>query len=59
MRLHTPYTVDGQPILGTYSASNLDDLRLVKEDGMNCVIGNRDMLNPETEVGGYLKDNGI
>jgi hypothetical protein len=59
MRLHTPYTVDGQPILGTYAASTLDDLKLVKEVGMNCVIGNRDMLNPETEVGGYLKDNGI
>ncbi len=46
-------------MLGTYAASSLDDLQLVKKVGMNVVLGGREMLDPKTPVGGFLQENGI
>lgn len=59
MKIHSPYTIDGDPILGTYAASKLEDLELVKEAGMNVVLGGHEMLDPDTQVGGFLEDSGI
>ncbi len=57
--LRTPYTIDGEPLLGTYAASTMEDLKLVERAGMNVVIGGREMLDPESTTGGFLHDNGI
>jgi len=59
MKLHTPYTVDGRPPLGTYAVSKVEDLALAKQAGMNLVIGGREMLDVETPAGKLLSENGI
>ncbi len=59
MKLHTSYTVNDQPILGTYTAWTIEDFKLVKEVGMNVVIGDREMLDPENPRGKFLLENGI
>jgi len=59
MKLHTSYTVNGQPILGTYTASTIEDFKLAKKVGMNVVIGSREMLDPESPEGKFLLENGI
>ena len=59
MKIHAPYTVDGDPILGTYAVSTLEDLELVKKAGMNVVLGGHEMLDPDAPAGGFLRDNGI
>jgi len=59
MKLNAKYTVAGKPLLGTYAASSMEDLALVKEAAMNVVIGGRELLNPETPEGRFLLDNGI
>lgn len=58
-KLPTPFTVNGEPILGTYSASTLEELAAVKDVGMNVILGGHDDLDPSTERGRFLKDNGI
>ena len=59
MKLHTPFTVDGHPILGTYVAQTVDDLKLVKDVGMNIVLGGHEHLDPKTEQGRFCRENGI
>jgi len=59
LKIHAPYTVDGDPILGTYAVSDLADLELVDELGMNVVLGGHDMLDTSTPVGGFLQERGI
>ncbi len=59
MEIRTPFSVEGDPILGTYTASSLDDLELVSEVGMNTVIGGKEMLDPGTEVGEFIYDNSM
>jgi hypothetical protein len=59
MTLPLPYTVDGQPILGTYGASTLRQLAMVKDVGMNVVIGGEELLDIETPEGKYCHENGI
>ena len=59
MKIEAEYKVNGEPILGTYTASSIEDVGLAKDLGMNTVIGGREMLDTDTEVGGYIRDNGI
>lgn len=54
-----PFTVDGEPIMGTYAVQTLDGLRLVDEVGMNVVIGGHEMLDPSTEMGAFMQEKGI
>jgi len=59
MKLHVPFTADGQPVLGTYVAQTLEDLKLVKDVGMNLVIGDLKDLDPESPTGKFCRENGI
>jgi len=66
MTLPLPYTVDGKPInlagkpiLGTYVARTLEQLALVKEVGMNVVIGGHKLLDVETPEGKFCQENDI
>lgn len=59
MKLHAPFTVDGQPVLGTYVAQTVEDLKQVREVGMNIVIGGHEHLDPNTEQGRFCRENGI
>ncbi len=59
MRLPAIHTVDGRPLLGTYAASKLEDLELVKGARMNVVIGGAELLDLGTPEGGFLRDNEI
>jgi len=59
VKLHTPYTIDGVPILGTYVAQTVDVLEKVRAVGMNCVIGGKQDLDVSTETGRYCYENGI
>jgi len=62
MQLQPHFTVDGQPVLGTYfgSGGTLGDLAVVKEAKMNLVIsGRRNLLDPDTLEGKFCLENGI
>ena len=60
MKLHqTTWTVNGQPILGTYGAERLEDLQKVKEAGMNVVLSGDKLLDTTTPEGAYCLANGI
>lgn len=59
MKLPTPYTVAGQPILGTYSVSNMEELRRVKSVGMNLILGGEADLDPNTDRGRFCAAHGI
>ena len=54
VKLHaTRWTIDGNPILGTYGAPRVEDLRRVKDAGMNVVLAGDDELDPTTPVGAF------
>ncbi len=57
--LHTTFTVDGDPVLGTYLAKKPDDLAACKDAGMNIIIGDKEDLDPTSASGKYLHENGI
>jgi len=60
MKLHeTPWTVNGQPVLGTYGAGRLEDLQRVKEAGMNVVLGGKKELDVTTPEGRFCLENNI
>lgn len=59
MKLDMRYTVDGRPILGTYVAGTVENLALVKDVGMNVVIGGHADLDPTTPTGKFCRKNGI
>ena len=60
IKLHeTPWTVNGQPVLGTYSASRLEDLQRVKDVGMNVVFGDKVELDATTPEGRFCLENDI
>ncbi|UCH35868.1 MAG: hypothetical protein JSV65_05810 [Armatimonadota bacterium] len=62
MRLHeTRWKVDGRPVLGTYAGGpdKLEDLRHIRDAGMNVVLAGEVELNPETPAGAFCLDNGI
>jgi hypothetical protein len=59
MRLHAPYTLNGQPIFGTYVAKDLVALNAVDAVGMNMVIGDKQDLYDDTETGSYCSEHGI
>jgi hypothetical protein len=62
IKLHaTPWTIDGKPVLGTYAAGKdkLQDLRLLKDAGMNTILGDEVHLDPKSPEGAYCLENGI
>jgi hypothetical protein len=62
MKLHeTRWNVDGKPILGTYTAGSdkLEDLRHIRDVGMNVVLAGEVELNPKTPEGAFCRENGI
>ncbi len=59
MKLHNAFLVNGQPILGTYVASGVEELALCKEIGMNVVIGGHTELDVTTPEGAFCQQNGI
>lgn len=62
MPLHpTPWTIDGKPILGTYTGGGdmLTELKRVHEVGMNVVLGHAEDLDPTTPTGAYCLEHGI
>lgn len=60
IKLHkTPWTVNGQPLLGTYGAGRLEDLQRVKEVGMNVVLGGKTELDVTTPEGRFCLENDI
>ena len=66
MKLHVPYTadgtpllVDGQPVLGTYVAQDVEALKHVRDIGMNVVIGDLADLDPDSDTGKFCLNNGI
>ena len=59
MRIHTKYTINGRPVLGTYGGTSLEELRLVKEVGMNLVFGGGELLDTTSERGRFCFENGI
>ena len=73
MKLHTPQTAAGhpilvnghpiltdrQPVLGTYVAQDVAALKQVRDIGMNVVIGDLADLDPESETGKFCLDSGI
>jgi len=59
MEIRAPYTVDGQPAMGTYGAGTIADLAEVKEAGMNLVLGGDALLDPRTPEGAFCRENGI
>jgi len=62
MRLHeTRWNVDGKPILGTYTAGpdRMEDLRNIRDVGMNVVLGGEVELNLKTPEGAFCRENGI
>jgi hypothetical protein len=58
-QLHPPYTVDGQPVLGTYVVSTMDELKLVKDVGMNLILGGHEDLDARTPRGKFCLENNI
>ncbi|GMV92413.1 MAG: hypothetical protein AMXMBFR82_21910 [Candidatus Hydrogenedentota bacterium] len=60
IELHAiPWSIDGNPILGTYGAERLEDLERVKDAGMNLVLGGLQELDPATPQGAFCAENGI
>ncbi len=59
MRLPTPLTVAGKPILGSYSVETPADIAAMREVGMNLVLGGHDHLDVSTPIGKACADNGI
>jgi len=60
MQLHeTPWTVNGEPVLGTYGASRIEDLQRVRDVGMNVVLGGETELDVTTPEGRFCLENGI
>lgn len=60
IKLHeTRWSVDGKPILGAYGAPRVEDLRRVKDAGMNIVFAGDDELDSTTPVGAFCLENDI
>ncbi len=62
MELHeTRWMIDGSPVLGTYAggADKLEDLRHIRDVGMNVVLAGEVELDPKTPAGAFCLDNGI
>jgi len=62
MRLHdTRWSIAGKPILGTYTAApdKLEDLRHIRDAGMNLVLGGAAELDPKTPAGAFCLEHGI
>ena len=59
MKLHSKPRINGKPLLGTYAVRSLEDLELVRDVGMNVVIGTHEMLDTETPAGEFCHENGI
>ncbi len=59
LMLHPAFRIDGQPVMGTYTASSMDELELVQKVGMNLILGGHDDLNVDTPRGAFCQENGI
>jgi len=59
MELPSCYEIDGHPVLGTYGGRTLEELRLVKQAGMNLVITSGPAIDPESPEGKFCRANGI
>jgi hypothetical protein len=59
--VHLPktYLVDGSPVRGTYGAHAIEDLKAVRDAGMNLTIGGANLLDTSTAVGAFCRDNRI
>lgn len=56
---HTRWTIDGNPVLGTYGATSLEDLKHVRDVGMNVILAGHAQLDPKTPEGAFCLKNGI
>ena len=62
MKLHeTRWNVNGKPVLGTYAggADKLEDLRSIRDVGMNVVLAGEVELDTRTPEGAFCLENGI
>ena len=59
MQLHKSYGINGQPILGTYVAQDIEAMKAVHDVGMNMIIGGKTDLDSTTETGRFCKEHGI
>jgi hypothetical protein len=59
MHIHAPFTVDGNPPLGTYGTGSLAELAEVKESGMNLILGGHAQVDTTTPEGKFCGENGI
>ncbi|MBM3495103.1 MAG: hypothetical protein FJX72_12410, partial [Armatimonadetes bacterium] len=59
MRLPTPLTVAGKPILGSYNVETRDDIAAAREVGMNLILGGKDHLDPTKPLGKACSDHGV
>ena len=59
MKIRSRYLINGHPVLGTYGGTSLDELRLVKEVGMNLVFGGGELLDTTSERGKFCYEDGI
>ena len=55
----TPWSIGGQPILGTYGAERVEDLEKVHAAGMNVILAGKAELDTTTPAGKCCLDNGI
>ena len=59
MKLHEAFKINGQPILGTYVAADLEEIKLCRKLGLNSYIGSAEDLDPATDKGKYCLENGM
>jgi hypothetical protein len=59
MQIHTPFTVDGNPPLGTYGTGSLAELAELKETGMNVILGGHAQIDMNAAEGAFCRENGI
>ncbi len=60
MKLHPlPWTIDGEPVLGTYGAERVEDLQRVSDVGMNLVLGGHTELDTTTPQGAFCLEHKI
>lgn len=59
LSLPKAFQIDGQPVMGTYTVSSMDELELVHNVGMNLILGGHDDLDPKTLRGEFCKKHGI
>jgi hypothetical protein len=59
MKIHKAFSIDGNPVCGTFGARTLEDLRVAGEAAMNMVFGPRSFLDASTPEGRFCFESGM